>query len=79
MKNVKTMAGGIAIAGSLGIAALGFGMGVANAEPSPVPPQVTSAQDSGQSEVDPEPSPYAVYGGTDLCGMPGMYFTSVCT
>ena len=79
MMDLKTMAGGIALAGSLGIAALGFGAGLANAEPSPVPPQVATAQDSGQSGANPQPSPYAVYGGTDLCGMPGMYFTSVCT
>jgi hypothetical protein len=37
MRNVRTIAGGISIAGALGIAALGIGAGTAGAEPpSPV-------------------------------------------
>jgi hypothetical protein len=36
MTNFKTIAAGIAIAGSLGLGALGLGSGVANASPSPV-------------------------------------------
>lgn len=79
MMNVKSIAGGLAIAGSLGIAALGFGSGTASAAPAPVPPQVASAQDAGESGPSPQPSPYAIYGGTDLCGMQGMFFSNVCT
>jgi hypothetical protein len=36
MMNLKTIAAGVAIAGSMGFAALGIGTGVANAAPSPV-------------------------------------------
>jgi hypothetical protein len=79
--NLKTIAGGLAIAGSLGIASLGMGAAVANAETAPSP-QVTAvqnvAQNDGSAPGAPTPSPYAVYGGTSLCGTPGMYFVNIC-
>lgn len=45
MKHLKTIAAGATIAGSLGLAALGIGAGVANA--APVPSQVGWAQWGG--------------------------------
>jgi hypothetical protein len=47
MTDFKTIAAGIAIAGSLGLAALGVGSGVANASPSPVLNGPGWAQDRG--------------------------------
>lgn len=80
---VKTIAGGIAVAGALGLATLGMGSSVASAAPSAGPPQVTSTQDVGRSGGDAPgwaaPSPYAAYGGGDMCAMPGMYFVNICS
>jgi hypothetical protein len=45
MIDLKTIAGGIAVAGTLGLAALGIGSGVANAAPSQTAPETTWAQD----------------------------------
>jgi hypothetical protein len=47
MNHLKTIAAGTAIAGSLGLAALGIGSGVANAAPSPVVNGAGWAQDRG--------------------------------
>ncbi|MDT5324388.1 MAG: hypothetical protein QOF25_1540 [Mycobacterium sp.] len=47
MNHLKTIAAGTAIAGSLGLAALGIGSGVANAAPSPVVNGSGWAQDRG--------------------------------
>jgi hypothetical protein len=47
MIHLKTIAAGTAIAGSLGLAALGIGSGVANAAPSPVLSSAGFAQDRG--------------------------------
>ena len=47
MIHLKTIAAGTAIAGSLGLAALGIGSGVANAAPSPVVNGAGWAQDRG--------------------------------
>ncbi|MDT5153360.1 MAG: hypothetical protein QOI01_5093 [Mycobacterium sp.] len=47
MIDLKTIAGGIAVAGTLGLAALGIGSGVANAAPSQTAPETTWAQDGG--------------------------------
>jgi hypothetical protein len=79
--NLKTIAGGLAIAGSLGIASLGLGSAVAEAATAP-DPQVTAVQDvsqSGGATTDVNaPSPYAIYGGGSLCGTPGLYFVNIC-
>jgi hypothetical protein len=53
MINVKTIAAGAAIAGSLGFAALGIGTGVANAAPSPVGSGTELAQDGGWGHGGP--------------------------
>ncbi|WP_149369898.1 hypothetical protein [Mycolicibacterium sp. P9-64] len=47
MNHLKSIAAGIVIAGSLGLAALGIGSGVANAAPSPVLSSAGWAQDRG--------------------------------
>jgi hypothetical protein len=47
MIHLKTIAAGTVIAGSLGLAALGIGSGVANAAPSPVLSSAGFAQDRG--------------------------------
>jgi hypothetical protein len=47
MIHLKKIAAGTAIAGSLGLAALGVGSGVANAAPSPVLSGAGFAQDRG--------------------------------
>jgi hypothetical protein len=47
MIDVKTIAGGIALAGALGLGALGIGTGVANATPASAAPETTWAQDPG--------------------------------
>ena len=47
MIHLKTIAAGTVIAGSLGLAALGVGSGVANAAPSPVVNGAGWAQDRG--------------------------------
>ena len=81
MFDVKRIAGGLAIAGSLGIAGLGMGSAVADAATPPTP-QVSAvqdaAQDGGSSPGVSEPSPYAIYGGSGLCGTPGLYFVNIC-
>lgn len=74
MIDLKAAIGGFAVAGSLALAALGMGSGVANAEPSPPAPQVTSSQNTDQA-----PSPYAAYGDTSICATPGLYFVNVCS
>jgi hypothetical protein len=53
MMNLRTIAAGIAIAGSLGFAALGIGTSVANAAPSPVGSGAEWALDSGWGHGDP--------------------------
>ena len=79
MTDFKTIAGRVAIAGSLGLAALGIGSGLANAVSSPGTWESTSVQESsrvtgdapvsrgdGPSWPQPDPSlpnPYAGYGG----------------
>jgi hypothetical protein len=47
MMNLKNIAAGVAVAGTLGFAALGIGAGVANAAPSTVSPGPAWAQDAG--------------------------------
>jgi hypothetical protein len=83
MVNLKTIAGGLAIAGSFGLAALGVGAGVAGAAPTPVAPTIPTVQSVSQSETQAPgwaaPSPYAAYGDAGLCGMPGMYFVNICS
>lgn len=79
MIDFKAAAGGFAIMGSLGLAALGIGSGVANAEPSPPAPQVTSSYEAGQAPGSATPSPYAAYGDASICAMPGLYFVNVCS
>ncbi len=78
MIDVKTVASGFAIAGGLGLAALGLGSGVASADPAPFTPQVSANQDGG-GHAQAAPSPYAAYGDSSICGTPGMYFVNVCT
>jgi hypothetical protein len=83
MIDFKTIAGGVAIAGTLGFTALGLGTGIANAAPAPGAPQVTSVQDAGQSNAPTpprptQPSPYAAYGSGSICGTPGLYFVNIC-
>ena len=79
MIDVKNIAGGIVIAGSLGLAALGLGAGVASAAPSVSAPETTWAQDPGWGHGHgwhgddggwrggprwaPPPPPYYGYGG----------------
>lgn len=78
MMNMKTIAAGAAIAGSLGFAALGIGTGVANAAPSPVGSGTQWALDPGWGHggpgwngggrgwgppPPPPPPPYYGYGG----------------
>ncbi len=79
MQGIRTIAGGIAVAGSLAL--FGIGSGVASAEPSVTTPQITSTQDVNQNGPvrPPTPSPYAIYGGGSLCGTPGLYFVNICT
>ncbi len=47
MIDVKTIAGGVALAGALGLGVLGIGTGVANATPASAAPETTWAQDPG--------------------------------
>jgi hypothetical protein len=53
MMNFSKIAAGTAIAGALGLAALGIGTGVANAAPSPVGSGIQWAQDSGWGHGGP--------------------------
>jgi hypothetical protein len=53
MMNVSKIAAGTAIAGALGLAALGVGTGAANAAPSPVGSGIQWAQDSGWGHGGP--------------------------
>jgi hypothetical protein len=53
MISLKTIAAGAAVAGSLGLAALGIGTGVANAGPSPVGSGTEWAQDPGWGHGGP--------------------------
>jgi hypothetical protein len=78
MISLKAIAGGIAVAGALTLAPLG--LGVANADPSPYVPQVTSTADGTQanSQTPSWPSPFAPYGGSGICADPGMYFVNIC-
>ena len=78
MISLKTLAGGVAIAGSLALAPLALGSGVANAEPSPVPPHFTSTQDGAAPTVGTS-SPYAAYGSSAICATPGLYFVNICS
>ena len=55
MRNVRTIAAGIGIAGALGIAALGIGAGTAGAEP---PSPVTQADFGQIPEWGPGPGPW---------------------
>ena len=82
MIDLKSIAGGIVVAGSLGLA-LGFGAGAAQAAPTPVTPEVQSTSQIGQgADQTPgavAPSPYAAYGGDGICATPGLYFVNICT
>jgi hypothetical protein len=60
MMHMKTIAAGTAIAGSLGLAALGLGAGVANAAPSSVQSGTAWAQDAGWGHG---PGPGGPWGG----------------
>ena len=76
MIDLKAIAVGVAAAGVLALGPLGAG--VANA--APADPQVPSVQGTS-SQTDNHagtPSPYAAYGGYELCSMPGMYFANIC-
>ena len=76
MIDLKAIAVGFAAAGVLALGPLGAG--VANA--APADPQVPSVQGTS-SQTDNRagtPSPYAAYGGYELCSMPGMYFANIC-
>jgi hypothetical protein len=53
MMNVNKIAAGTAIAGALGLAALGIGTGVANAAPSSVGSGIQWAQDAGWGHGGP--------------------------
>jgi hypothetical protein len=84
MIDLKTIAGGLAVVGSLGLAALGLGAGVANAAPSFAAPETTWAQDPGWGHGHghggggdwrgprwaPPPPPYYGYGGYGGYGAP---------
>ncbi|BDX34299.1 hypothetical protein TUM20985_48460 [Mycobacterium antarcticum] len=78
MIDLRSMAGGIVVAGSL---ALGIGAGVAEAAPAPVSPEVQSTSQIGEGagQVPVTPSPYAAYGGDGICATPGLYFVNKCT
>jgi hypothetical protein len=81
MISLKAIAGGAVIAGALSLAPLGLVSGVANAEPSPAVPQVTSGRDGqsvGDAPTPAAPSPYAAYGGAGVCATPGLYFVNIC-
>ncbi|MCW2515944.1 MAG: hypothetical protein JWR11_4986 [Mycobacterium sp.] len=82
MISLRAIAGGVAIAGALSLAPVGLGSGIGNAEPSPVPPQVTSVHQVGQAADQtprtPSPSPYAIYGGPGACGALGLAFVNIC-
>ncbi|BBZ26711.1 hypothetical protein MMAD_10060 [Mycolicibacterium madagascariense] len=81
MFDVTRIAGGLAIAGALGLAGLGAGTAVADAATPPTP-QVSSVQDAAQNGGPvpgaSTPSPYAIYGSSGLCGTPGLYFVNIC-
>ena len=76
MIDLKAIAVGIAAAGVLALGPLGAG--VANA--APADPYVPSVQGTSSQTGDHAgtPSPYAAYGGYELCSMPGMYFANIC-
>ena len=76
MIDLKAIAVGFAAAGVLALGPLGAG--VANA--APADPQAPSVQGTSSQTDDhaPTPSPYAAYGGYELCSMPGMYFANIC-
>lgn len=93
MKNLKTIAAGSVIAGTLGLAALGIGSGVANA--APPSPTGQWAQDRGWGYGHdhwggpgygpvwaPPPPPYYGYGGYGGYGAPcatgPLGFVHVC-
>jgi hypothetical protein len=63
MIHLKTVAAGAVFAGSLGLAALGFGSAVANAAPTPVAPGTAWAQDGGWGPGPPPAYGYGGYGG----------------
>jgi hypothetical protein len=75
MTHLKTIAAGTVIAGSLGLAALGIGSGVANAAPSPVLSSAGFAQDRGWGGHGPggpwRPGGWDGGGGRDWGGGPG--------
>ena len=78
MIDLKAVAAGFAVTGALALGSLGAGAGVANAAPAdPNVPTVqgTSSQTDNHATT---PSPYAAYGGYELCSMPGMYFANIC-
>lgn len=81
MIDVKAVAGGFAIAGSLALASLGMGSGLANAAPAePQVPSVQGTSQVGSAAAQPSaPSPYAAYGDTSVCANPGLYFVNICS
>jgi hypothetical protein len=79
MNGLKTIAGGIAIAGALTLAPLGIFSGMANAAPAPVAPQVPTVQSDDRAPSSTGPSPYAAYGDRRVCAIPGLYFVNICT
>jgi hypothetical protein len=68
MMHFKTIAAGTAVAGALGLAALGLGSGVANAAPSPVQSGTAFAQDAGWGHG---PRPGGPWGPGGWGGGPG--------
>jgi hypothetical protein len=93
MIDVKTIAGGIVLAGSLGLATLGLGAGVASAAPSVSAPQTTWAEDPGWGHGHgwhgdggwrggprwAPPPPYYGYGGYGApCVSGPLGFVHVC-
>lgn len=81
MIDVKAVAGGFAIAGSLALASLGVGVGLANAAPAdPQVPTVQGTSQVGSEAAEPAaPSPYAAYGSASVCANPGLYFVNICS
>ena len=76
MIDLKAIAVGVAAAGVLALGPLGAGVAyAAPAEPQVPSVQGTSSQTDNHATV---PSPYAAYGGYELCSMPGMYFANIC-
>ena len=74
MIDLKAIAVGFAAAGVLALGPLGAG--VANA--APTDPSAPSVQGTSSQTDAVTPSPYAAYGGYELCSMPGMYFANIC-